>query len=109
ATVVKYKLPIKIIVFKNNTLGQIKWEQLVMEGNPHFGTELQPIDFATIAKGFGVAGFTVEDPKDVKDVLQKAFAHNGPVLVEAVLPLVAASLLGTRRTQRASRKWTGLS
>jgi thiamine pyrophosphate-dependent acetolactate synthase large subunit-like protein len=29
ATIVRYRLPIKIIVIKNNTLGQIKWEQNV--------------------------------------------------------------------------------
>ena len=30
ATLVKYKLPVKVIVIKNNVLGQIKWEQMVM-------------------------------------------------------------------------------
>src|SRR6185312_7163319 len=39
ATIVKYKLPVKVIIIKNNTLGQIKWEQMVMEGNPQFGVE----------------------------------------------------------------------
>ena len=48
ATLVKYKLTVKVIVIKNNVLGQIKWEQMVMEGNPEFGVELQPIDFAGI-------------------------------------------------------------
>ena len=46
ATLVKYKLPVKVIIIKNNVLGQIKWEQMVFEGNPEFGVELQPIDFA---------------------------------------------------------------
>ena len=50
ATLVKYKLPVKVIVIKNNVLGQIKWEQMVMEGNPEYGVELQPIDFAGVAK-----------------------------------------------------------
>ena len=48
ATLVKYKLPVKVIVIKNNVLGQIKWEQMVMEGNPEYGVELEPIDFAGI-------------------------------------------------------------
>jgi pyruvate dehydrogenase (quinone) len=101
ATLVKYKLPVKVIVFKNNTLGQIKWEQLVMEGNPHFGTELQPIDFATIAKGFGLAGFTLEGPKGVKDVLTKAFTHNGPALVEAVIDPHEPPMPGHATTKQA--------
>ena len=46
ATLVKYKLPVKIIVIKNNELGQIKWEQMVLDASPEFGVDLQPIDFA---------------------------------------------------------------
>src|SRR5205823_14281654 len=45
ATAVKYKLPIKVVVIKNNSLGQIKWEQMVFLGNPEFGCDLEPIDF----------------------------------------------------------------
>jgi len=46
-TAVKYKLPIKVVIIKNNTLGQIKWEQMVFLGNPEYGVDLQPIDFAS--------------------------------------------------------------
>ena len=52
-TAVKYKLPVKIIINKNDTLGQIKWEQMVFLGNPEFGCELQPIDFASLARACG--------------------------------------------------------
>jgi pyruvate dehydrogenase (quinone) len=85
ATVAKYKLPIKIIVFKNNVLGQIKWEQMVMEGNPQFGVELQPIDFAAVARACGMGGFTLEDPEKADEVLRQAFEYQGPALVEAVI------------------------
>ena len=54
ATAVKYQLPIKIIVVKNNTLGQIKWEQMVFLGNPEYGCELQPIDFAAFARALSL-------------------------------------------------------
>jgi pyruvate dehydrogenase (quinone) len=40
STCVKYQLPVKVIVIHNNTLGQIKWEQMVFLGNPEFGVEL---------------------------------------------------------------------
>ena len=50
ATLVKYKLRSRVIVIKNNVLGQIKWEQMILEGNPEFGVELEPIDFAKVAK-----------------------------------------------------------
>src|SRR6202035_5814902 len=63
-TVVKYKLPIKIVIVKNNTLGQIKWEQMVFLGNPEYGVDLHPIDFAAFAHACGGIGFSVEDPAD---------------------------------------------
>jgi pyruvate dehydrogenase (quinone) len=40
ATLVKYNLPVKVVIFKNNSYGMIKWEQIVIEGNPHFGIDL---------------------------------------------------------------------
>jgi thiamine pyrophosphate-dependent acetolactate synthase large subunit-like protein len=53
ATMVKYQLPVKIILFKNDLLGMIKWEQLAMEGNPQFGVQLQPIDYEMYAQACG--------------------------------------------------------
>jgi pyruvate dehydrogenase (quinone) len=85
ATLVKYNLPVKVIVIKNNVLGQIKWEQIVLEGNPQFGVQLHPIDFAAVAKACGAPGYTVDDPKKVRDVLREAFSQPGPALVEAVV------------------------
>lgn len=84
-TMVKYKLPVKVIVFKNNTLGQIKWEQMVFEGNPEFGVELQPLDFAMYARACGAGGYTLENADQTDDVLSKAFRHPGPAVVEAVV------------------------
>jgi pyruvate dehydrogenase (quinone)/pyruvate oxidase len=85
ATCVKYKLPVKIVVIKNNSLGQIKWEQMVFLGNPEYVCDLQPIDFAMVARGFGVQSFTVDDPAMCADVLRQALAAPGPALVEAVV------------------------
>ena len=85
ATCVKYKLNIKIIVIKNNALGQIKWEQMVFLGNPEYMTELQPINFAKLAEAFGVNSITVENPKDCPAMVAQALASTGPFLVEAVV------------------------
>ena len=85
ATLVKYKLPVKVIVIKNNALGEIKWEQIAMEGEPEYGIELQPINFACFARDCGAAGFTIERPGDAAEVLRQALAHPGPALVEAVV------------------------
>ena len=84
-TSVKYKLPIKVIINKNNTLGQIKWEQMVFLGNPEFGCELQPIDFAAFARACGAKGYTIEDPAECGRILDEALAEPGPVVVEAVV------------------------
>jgi pyruvate dehydrogenase (quinone)/pyruvate oxidase len=85
ATAVKHQLPIKIIIIKNNTLGQIKWEQMVFLGNPEFGCELQPIDFGAYARACGGTGFTIEDPAQCGAILETALATPGPVIVEAVV------------------------
>jgi pyruvate dehydrogenase (quinone)/pyruvate oxidase len=85
ATAVKYNLPIKVIIIKNNVLGQIKWEQIVFLGNPEYVVELQPIDFVKFAEACGGVGFHVERPEDVKDVLKEALMSNKPAIVEAVV------------------------
>lgn len=85
ATCVKYQLPIKIIVVKNNALGQIKWEQMVFLGNPEYVCDLQPIHFAKLAEAFGVQGITVENPKDCASLVAQALNAKGPVLVEAIV------------------------
>lgn len=85
ATIVKYRLPVKIIVIKNDVLGMIKWEQLVLEGNPQYGVQLHPIDFAAFARACGAAGFSVDDPAQVPEVLRQAFAIPGPAVIEAAV------------------------
>jgi pyruvate dehydrogenase (quinone) len=85
ATAVKYRLPIKVVVIKNNSLGMIKWEQMVFLGNPEYGCELQPIDFAGFARVCGGTGFTIEDPAECGRILDHALATPGPVIVGAVV------------------------
>jgi pyruvate dehydrogenase (quinone)/pyruvate oxidase len=84
-TAVKYQLPVKIIIIKNNSLGQIRWEQMVFLGNPEYACDLAPIDFAAFARACGGAGFTIERPEDCASVLERAFATPGPVVVEAIV------------------------
>jgi len=85
ATAVKYQLPIKVVVIKNNTLGQIKWEQMVFLGNPEYVCDLQPIDFAVFARACGAKGFSIERPEECGRVLDEALNTPGPVVVEAVV------------------------
>jgi pyruvate dehydrogenase (quinone) len=85
ATCVKYNLDVKIVIIKNNTLGQIKWEQMVFLGNPEFGCELQPIDFVAFARACGGQGFTIEQPESCGAILDAALRTPGPVIIEAVV------------------------
>ena len=84
-TLRKYNLNAKIIVIKNNALGQIKWEQMVFLGNPEFGCELEPIDFNKVAEGCGISTVCIEDPARCGEQLREALATPGPCLIEAVV------------------------
>src|SRR5690242_10974130 len=84
-TAVKYKLPIKVVIIKNNTLGQIKWEQMVFLGNPEFVVDLHPIDFAEFAHACGGIGFTVEDPADCGRMIDEFLSAPGPAVLQAVV------------------------
>jgi len=85
STCVKYKLPVKVIIIKNNSLGMIKWEQMVFLGNPEYGCELEPIDFSTFARACGGSGFTIEDPTQCGETIERALSTSGPVIIEAVV------------------------
>jgi len=79
-TVVQYKLPVKIIVFNNRSLGMVKLEMEVA-GIPDLETEMLNPDFTKVAEAMGMPGITITDPGEVKTGLEKAFLQEGPVLV----------------------------
>jgi len=101
ATLVKYNLPVKVIVIKNNVLGEIKWEQMVLDGDPEYGVELQPIDFAAFAKACGAAGYTIDEPGQAESVLREALAHPGPALIQAVVDPNEPPMPGKITTKQA--------
>lgn len=84
-TLVKHKLPVKVIIIKNNVLGQIKWEQIVFLGNPEYGVELQPADFAGWARAAGAEGFCAERPDELREIMPRFLATPGPAVLEAVV------------------------
>jgi pyruvate dehydrogenase (quinone) len=79
-TIVQYKLPIKIIVFNNRSLGMVKLEMEVA-GIPDLETDMLNPDFEKIAEAMGMPGITIKNPDEVKSGLQKAFIQDGPVLI----------------------------
>ena len=86
ATLVKYKLPVKVIIFKNNVLGMIKWEQMVLEGNPEFGVRAAADRFRRVRRGLRRGGLHAStNPAQAATVLRQALDHPGPAVVEAVV------------------------
>ncbi len=100
-TAVKYKLPIKVVIIKNNYLGQIKWEQMVFLGNPEFGVDLQPIDFTKFAEACGGAGFRLEKPGEAGDMIDRFLNHEGPAVLEAVVDPLTAPMPGSIKAEQA--------
>ncbi len=80
ATIKQYRLPVKLIVFNNRSLGMVKLEMEVA-GLPDNETDMVNPDFALVAQAMGFRGITVRDPADVKNALEAAFLEDGPVLV----------------------------
>ena len=77
-------LPVKVVVFNNSALGFIEIEQK-STGFLDFGTEFKNPNFAAMAEACGVRGIRLEDPADVDEGVAAALAHDGPVLVDAVV------------------------
>jgi pyruvate dehydrogenase (quinone) len=83
-SLVQLHLPVKVVVFNNGALGFIELEQK-STGFLATGTELQNPNFAAMAEAVGVRGIRIEDPGDVEAGIAAALAHDGPVLVDAVV------------------------
>ena len=91
-TAVAYKLPIKFVIIKNNSLGQIKWEQMVFEGNPEYQCELLPVDFVAFAQSMGGKGIRIDEQKTAGAKFDEAMAMDGPVIIECVVDPLTAML-----------------
>jgi thiamine pyrophosphate-dependent acetolactate synthase large subunit-like protein len=80
-TALKYKMPIKVIIFNNKSLGMIKQEQKV-EGYTSSETELYDFNFAEYANTSGGLGIKVTEPSDLENGLEKAFLSNKTAIVD---------------------------
>jgi len=83
-TIRQLKLPVKIVVFNNGALGFVELE-MKAAGLLDYGTTLDNPDFAKMAEAIGIRGFRVEDPGEVPAAIQAALAHDGPVLIDALV------------------------
>jgi pyruvate dehydrogenase (quinone) len=78
------ELPVKLVVFKNNSLGFVELE-MKATGFLDFATDLRNPDFARIAEAAGLLGRTAETPEQVRPMLVEALNHDGPALVEVLV------------------------
>ncbi|WP_326638680.1 thiamine pyrophosphate-binding protein [Nonomuraea fuscirosea] len=82
-TAVQHRLPVKVIINNNNSLGQILWEQMVL-GYPEHGVRyaMPEADFSAWARSCGGFGAKVTKSGDVATAIGQALAHDGPALVD---------------------------
>jgi pyruvate dehydrogenase (quinone) len=82
-TLKQNRLPVKVIVFNNSSLGFVELE-MKAAGIVNFGTDLAAVDFAAVARAVGLFAHRVEQPADLKAALEDAFAHDGPAVIDVV-------------------------
>jgi acetolactate synthase-1/2/3 large subunit len=98
ATLVQYRLPVKIVILNNNFLGMVRqWQQLFFEKRYSQTCMELPIDFVKLAEAYGATGLRATKPGQVEDVISQALETPGPVIMEFkvsreenVMPMVPA-------------------
>jgi pyruvate dehydrogenase (quinone) len=83
-TAVRHKLPVKVMILKNNSLAEVRFEQTDLGYKP-FGIELGPIDFVAVAKACGAAGYHAETAADLAPAIEAALKSSGPAVIEVVV------------------------
>ncbi|TRO83996.1 biosynthetic-type acetolactate synthase large subunit [Trichloromonas acetexigens] len=98
ATLVQYRLPVKIVILNNNFLGMVRQWQHLFFHNRYSQTCMElPIDFVKLAEAYGATGLRATKPEEVEEVIRKALETPGPVIMEFkisreenVMPMVPA-------------------
>lgn len=99
-TLKQHNLPVKVVVFTNGTLGFVELE-MKAAGFVNYGTDLVNPNFAELAESAGLQGTRVEKPEELRPALQRAFAHNGPALVEVMVNRQELSMPPTISVEQA--------
>ena len=80
-TLRQHQLPVKIVVFKNESLAFVELE-MKAAGILDFSTDLHNPDFTKIAEGAGLLGLRAETPDQVEPMIARALKYDGPALIE---------------------------
>ncbi|RDL45467.1 thiamine pyrophosphate-binding protein [Marinomonas piezotolerans] len=81
-TIVRYNLPVTLIVLNNSSFGWIRAGQDRSFGKRYFSTEFSTTDHAKVAEAYGLKSWKVEDPNELAATLKEAFETDGPTLVD---------------------------
>lgn len=79
-TISQYKIPVKIIIFNNRSLGMVKLEMRV-QGYIDWQTDMVNPDFVKLAESMNIAAWEAKESKDVEQALSNGFKHNGPAII----------------------------
>ncbi|WP_216896330.1 thiamine pyrophosphate-dependent enzyme [Nocardia alni] len=82
-TVKIHRLPLKVVVFNNSSLGMVRLEMMVA-GDPPFETDHEQADYAAIAAAAGLFTRRVTEPQDLREAVREVLAHDGPALLDVV-------------------------
>jgi pyruvate dehydrogenase (quinone) len=99
-TLRQLKLPVKLVVFNNSSLGFVELE-MKAAGLLDFATELVNPNFAQLAESAGILGVRVEKPEDLRPAFEKALSHDGPALVEVIVNRQELSMPPTISAEQA--------
>jgi acetolactate synthase-1/2/3 large subunit len=81
---VRYRIPLLMIVFSNASFGWIKASQKASYAKRYFSVDFSRTDHARVAEQYGVRSWRVEDPQALGAVLRQAAEHDGPALVDII-------------------------
>lgn len=82
-TLSQEKLPVKVVIFNNGTLGFVALE-MKAAGLVELGTDLDNPNFAAMANAMGILGIRAEDPGELPEAVAKMLSHDGPAVLDVV-------------------------
>ncbi len=85
ATAAQHNIGLVTIVFNNSSFGNVRRDQQQRFDGNLIGANLDNPDFLKLAESFGVAGYRVSSPDELRPALAKAIDDDVPALIEVVV------------------------
>ncbi|MCA9801696.1 MAG: acetolactate synthase large subunit, partial [Cyanobacteria bacterium HKST-UBA02] len=86
ATLKRYNLPVKIVLFDNKSLGMVRqWQELFFEERYSEVDLSDNPDFVSVARAFGIEAMAVESRDQVDEAIERIYRSDGPLLVHVLI------------------------